>query len=149
MSGTVAIRERDDAGSPLRASAVLCFAIPSTPAALSAAVRLVRVTMEWMAFEQDWVFRAELCLHEALLNAHFHGNEADSKREIRVGCSLTPGRVQMDVEDEGKGYDAHHSSESPLKGNPNGRGLYLIRQFMNSVVIQGDGKRIVMSLNKE
>ena len=149
MNGTVAMKKGSDAGSPLRASAVLRFAIPSTPAALSAAVRLVRVTMEWMAFEQDWIFRAELCLHEALLNAHFHGNEADSKREIRVGCSLTPGRVQMDVEDEGKGYDAHHSSGSPRKGNPNGRGLYLIRQFMNSVAIQGDGKRIVMSLNKE
>jgi anti-sigma regulatory factor (Ser/Thr protein kinase) len=55
----------------------------------------------------------------------------------------------MDVEDEGKGYDAHHGSSSPLKGNPNGRGLYLIRQFMNLVAIQGDGNRIVMSLNKE
>jgi len=149
VSGTVAIKEGSDAGFPLRASAVLRFAIPSTPAALSAAVRLVRVTMEWMAFEQDWVFRAELCLHEALLNAHFHGNEADSKREIRVGCSLAPGRVEMDVEDEGKGYDAHHGSSSPLKGDPHGRGLYLISQFMNSVAIQGDGKRIVMSLNKE
>ena len=149
MSGTVAIKEGSDAGFPLRASAVLRFAIPSTPAALNSAVRLVRVTMEWMAFEQDWVFRAELCLHEALLNAHFHGNEADSKREIRVGCSLAPGKVEMDVEDEGKGYDARHGLSSPPKGNPHGRGLYLIRQFMNSVVIQDYGKRIVMSLNKE
>jgi len=143
------MKKGSDAGSPLRASAVLRFAIPSTPAALSAAVRLVRATMEWMAFEQDWVFRAELCLHEALLNAHFHGNEADSKREIRVGCSLAPGSVEMDVEDEGMGYDAQHGSSPLLKSNPHGRGLYLISQFMNSVAIEGDGKRIVMSLNKE
>jgi anti-sigma regulatory factor (Ser/Thr protein kinase) len=128
---------------------VLRFSIPSTPPALSAAVRLVRATMEWMAFERDWVFRAELCLHEALLNAHFHGNEADSMREIRVGCSLAAGKVEMDVEDDGRGYDASRRLSPPPKDNPHGRGLHLIRQFMNSVEIYGDGKRIVMCLNKE
>ena len=149
MSGPVAVKEGADGDVPRRALAVLRFTIPSTPPALSAVVRIVRTTMEWMAFEQDWVFRAELCLHEAMLNAHFHGNEADSKREIRVGCSLAPDKVEMDVEDDGRGYDAGRYSSPPLKGNPHGRGLHLIRQFMNSVDIHGDGRRIVMCLNKE
>jgi serine/threonine-protein kinase RsbW len=148
VNRSVATRKRPEA-LPLRASAEFHFAIPSTPAALVAAVRMVRTTMEWMAFEQDWVFRTELCLHEALLNAHQHGNHADAARKIRVGCSLTPGRVEMDVEDEGRGYNAQSDSSPREKFAPHGRGLYLIRQFMHSVGIHGDGTRIVMSLSKE
>ncbi|HEX2226221.1 MAG TPA: hypothetical protein VHM64_03710, partial [Candidatus Binatia bacterium] len=64
MSGAVAARE--DVGFPVRASADFRFTIPSTPSALVRAVRMVRTTMEWMAFEKDWVFRAELCFQEAL-----------------------------------------------------------------------------------
>jgi len=135
-------------GLPLRATAEFRFVIPSTPAALSAAVRLVRMTMEWMAFDQDWTFRTELSLHEALLNAHFHGNEANAGREIRVGCSLGPDKVEMEVADEGHGY-TNPALSLPLKGESHGRGLYLIRQFMNSVAVHDNGRRIVMSLNKE
>ena len=148
VSGAVAIRD-EGAGLPLRASAELRFAIPSTPAALVAAVRVVRTTMEWMGLEKDWVFRAELCLQEALLNAHLHGNAADPGREIRVGCSLAPGKVEMEVEDDGKGYKTLSEESLPVGCDPHGRGLYLIRQFMNSVAIHDNGTRIVMSLNKE
>jgi serine/threonine-protein kinase RsbW len=148
VSGLVAIMNRAE-GLPLTGTAEFRVTIPSTPAALSAAVRLVRTAMELMAFDQDWVFRTELCLHEALLNAHFHGNEANAGREIRVGCSLAPDKVEMDVEDEGKGYYTNPELSLPLKGDSHGRGMYLIRRFMNSVAVQDNGRRIVMSLNKE
>jgi anti-sigma regulatory factor (Ser/Thr protein kinase) len=138
-----------NADAPLRASAELRFAIPSTPAALAASVEMVRATMEWMVLEPEWIFRAELCLQEALVNALFHGNQADTGREIRVGCSLSSSKVEIDVEDEGEGYDARQCLSAPPTGDTCGRGLYLIRQFMNSVAIQGNGTRIVMSLNKE
>jgi len=134
---------------PLTACAEFRFTISSTPAALAAAVGMVRSTMEWMGFEEDWVFRTELCLHEALLNAHFHGNEADTAREIRVVCLLAPGKVELDVQDDGRGYNSQLELGLPLSTDPHGRGLYLIRQFMNSVAVCSNGARIVMSLNKE
>jgi len=137
------------AGSPLKASAELRFTIPSTPAALAAAVRMVRTSMEWMAFERDWLFRAELCLQEALLNAHYHGNEEDGEREIHVVCSLAAGKVELEVEDQGKGYNVFECPSLPPKGDHHGRGLYLIRHYMSSVVTHGNGARIVMCLNKE
>jgi anti-sigma regulatory factor (Ser/Thr protein kinase) len=148
VSAAIATREQA-AAMPLRASANFRFTIPSTPAALVAAVRMVRTMMEWMAFEEDWVFRAELCFQEALINAHLHGNAADPQREIRVGCSLAPGKVEMEVEDDGRGYQSPSGFSLPVGGDPKGRGLYLIRQFMNSVAIHGNGTRIVMSLKKE
>jgi anti-sigma regulatory factor (Ser/Thr protein kinase) len=105
--------------------------------------------MEWKGFEQDWVFRAELCLHEALLNAYYHGNEADTRREIRIGCSLASGKVELMVEDQGKGYSWFDCPSSAPSRDHHGRGLYLIRHFMNSVAIHGSGNRIVMCLNEE
>ena len=105
--------------------------------------------MEWIAFEQTG-FSAPSCVCTRRCSTPtFVGNEADSKREIRVGCSLAPGRVEMDVEDEGKGYDAHPVLEFSAEGRPPWPGDCIDSQFMNSVAIQGDGKRIVMSLNKE
>ena len=148
MSGAVK-NTNEGASLPMRASADFRFAIPSTPAALAGAVRMVRSTMEWMAFEEDWVFRAELCFHEALINAHFHGNAADPGREIRVGCSLAPGKVEMEIEDDGQGYKNPPGLCVPLASDPHGRGLYLIRQFMSYVAIHGNGTRIVMALSKE
>lgn len=134
---------------PLRAEAELRFTIPSTAAALTAAVRIVRTNMEWMAFEREWVFRAELCLHEALLNALFHGNEGNARREIRVGCSLAAEKVELEVEDQGNGYRALDEWSPPSNREDHGRGLYLIRQYMTSVTTQRNGARIVMCLNKE
>lgn len=148
VSGVAAPRA-EDTGLPVKASAYFRFTIPSTPAALSGAVRMVRTMMEWMAFDKDWIFRAELCFQEALINAHLHGNAADPAREIHVDCSLAPGKVQMEVEDDGKGYETPSGLSLPVGGDPQGRGLYLIRQFMNSVAIHDNGTRIVMSLNKE
>ncbi len=148
VSGATATREISE-GLPVTASAELHFVIPSTAAALSAAVRMIRTIMEWMAFEHDWIFRTELCLQEALLNAHFHGNEANPSREIRMVCWLAPGKIELDIEDEGAGYNTGQEVSRPFEGEPHGRGLYLIRELMNSVAIHGNGTRIVMSLNKE
>jgi anti-sigma regulatory factor (Ser/Thr protein kinase) len=146
VNGTTAIR--DGVGAPREASAELRFTIPSTPAALAAVVQMVRTTMERMAFDKDWVFRAELCLQEALLNAHYHGNEENAGREIRVACALAPGKIELEVEDQGKGYE-YQCPDSLLKGAHHGRGLYLIRHYMSSVALHGNGARIVMCLNKE
>jgi anti-sigma regulatory factor (Ser/Thr protein kinase) len=148
VNGPVAIAG-GNACRPLQASAELRFTIPSTPAALTAAVRIVRMNMEWMAFEREWVFRTELCFHEALLNALFHGNQGNPRREIRVRCSLAAERVQLVVEDQGDGYDALSDSNAAPSREQHGRGLFLIRQYMTSVTTQRNGARIVMCLDKE
>jgi serine/threonine-protein kinase RsbW len=149
VSGPAGMSDKS-AGCPRRASAELRFTIPSTPAALTAAVRMVRTTMEWMAFEKDWIFRAELCLQEALLNAHYHGNKANAAQEIKVGCSLAPEKVKLDVEDQGQGYDVTFEGQSfPPTGEHHGRGLYLIRNYTSSVATRRNGSHIVMCINKE
>ena len=137
-----------DCVSPHRATTNLCFAIPSRIGAVISTVNTIRSIMEWMAVKRDWVFRAELSLHEALLNAHLHGNRANPQREIRVDCALSSSKVEIDVEDDGAGHNVLPNGKVP-DYRPQGRGLFLIRQLMDSVALQRNGTRIVMSLNKE
>jgi anti-sigma regulatory factor (Ser/Thr protein kinase) len=125
------------------------FAISSNETAVASAVAMVRRAMEMLTLDEDWVARAELCLQEALLNAHFHGNEGDPRRTIRVDCVISAEKIEFHVEDEGIGYPLNRDYTNVDTTNPRGRGLFLIRQLMDSVAVDGAGNHIVMSLGKE
>ena len=133
------------------AKACLTFSIPSCDSAITYAVEGVKKVMQLLAMEEEWVFRSELSLHEALLNSYLHGNRADPAREIWISCCLSPAKVQIEVEDEGRGYDPTEtevlSDQDPTRLN--GRGLFLIRQFMHSVTVSRRGNHIRMCLVKE
>jgi anti-sigma regulatory factor (Ser/Thr protein kinase) len=122
------------------------FAISSKETAVASAVAMVRRAMEMLALDNDWVARAELCLQEALLNAHFHGNHGDPERTIRVGCILSSEKIELHVEDEGTGYPVNRDYSSVDTMHPRGRGLFLIHQLMDSVALNGAGAHIIMSL---
>lgn len=110
-----------------RACAEFCFAIASSESAVVLAVQAVRKAMQLIALDEDWIFRVELSLQEALLNGHFHGNQGDSAREIRVTCILSLKKVEVHVEDDGVGYDLSQDVFEIDHPKPGGRGLYLIR----------------------
>jgi len=122
------------------------FTIASTEIAVVSVVEVVRRSMEILGLENDWIARAELSLQEALLNAHFHGNHADSKRMIQIACTLSHERIELEVKDEGTGYAVNRDYSKVDTINPRGRGLFLIRQLMDSVTTHGAGTHIVMSL---
>ena len=139
-----------EARRPLgRAFAEICFAIPSNETAVASAVEMVRRAMEMLVLDDDWRCRAELCLQEALLNAHFHGNHGDPRRTIRVSCLLSADKVELHVEDEGTGYALNRDFSKTDTTSPRGRGLFIIRQLMGSVTTNGTGSQIIMSLAKE
>ena len=132
-----------------QAFAEISFAIPSRDTAVASAVEMVRRAMKMLTLDDDWVSRVELCLQEALLNAHFHGNHGDPKRTIHVGCVLSEDKIELHVEDEGIGYALNRDFSSIDTTSPRGRGLFIIRHLMDSVTINGTGNHIVMSLAKE
>lgn len=130
-----------------RAFSELSFAIASQETAIIAAVETVRHAMELLALDEDWVARVELCLQEALLNAHLHGNHSDGSKEIRVGCLLSANKIELHVEDEGSGFDLERSTRPMQFRSGRGRGLRLIRHLMDPVAVSGN--HIVMGLSKE
>jgi len=73
-----------------------------------------------------------LILDEAIVNAMEHGNKWDPSKNILIKISLIEKGIQIEIEDEGPGFDYFHKfTEEEIKPNLNerGRGLFLIQQF--------------------
>jgi serine/threonine-protein kinase RsbW len=82
------------------------------------------------------VFAVRLAVDEALTNAFKHGHQGDAGRPIRVRFQVTGEQIQVEVADEGPGFDpagvADPRSAEGLQ-RTSGRGLYLMRCCMSSV----------------
>ncbi len=118
-----------------------------------------------------------MALNEALTNAMHHGNlevpsslrvddESDyyflirqrqkslpyCDRRVRVQIETTPERIQIEVQDEGPGFNPQSVPDPTLPANLeklSGRGLLLIRTFMDDVQYADKGSRIVMIKRRE
>jgi len=93
-------------------------------------------------------FAVETALREALANAIVHGNHHDPSKKVRVrcGCDAVHG-LWIAVRDEGAGFDPA-VLESPVLGenlaSDHGRGLLLIRRYMDEVRFEDRGREIFM-----
>jgi len=87
-------------------------------------------------FGDDALFHITMAVREATVNAVLHGNEYDPARKIDVALENTGQSLIFVVADEGKGVDADAlpdplAPENLLRGT--GRGIFLIRSFMDEV----------------
>lgn len=97
--------------------------------------------------------RLMLVLSEALTNAILHGNKLDSEKLARVKVwTENNEKLCVKVEDEGSGFDPDKLPD-PLKEDnllkPSGRGVYLMREYADSVAYNDRGNilQISFSLN--
>jgi len=76
-----------------------------------------------------------------------HGNRQDPTKRIDVELRLSPERVQIEIGDEGVGFDPASVPDPTDDRNlelPTGRGLMLMRSYMTSVQFNDQGNRVVM-----
>ncbi len=74
----------------------------------------------------------KLILDEAIINAMEHGNKWDPSKKILIKISLEEKGIQIEIEDEGQGFDYFHKfTEKEIKPTltERGRGLLLIKQI--------------------
>jgi CheY-like chemotaxis protein/anti-sigma regulatory factor (Ser/Thr protein kinase) len=138
---------------------------------LSAAVtELQGIAQDCSALNEHELTRIGVALLEALTNAMIHGNlEISSElrvhhdgayetaiktrqsapefrdRRVKVRCRFTPGAAEFEITDEGRGFDWTRlpdpcDPENLLK--PSGRGLVLIRAFMDDVTFNEKGNQL-------
>ncbi len=87
-------------------------------------------------FDEDERFRMAMAVREAAVNAVLHGNEYDPAKKISVSLENTGKSLVIKISDEGKGVDPDTlpdplAPENLLRGT--GRGIFLIRSFMDEV----------------
>lgn len=73
-----------------------------------------------------------LILDEAIINAMEHGNNWDPAKNISIKIILTQNGIQIEIEDEGSGFDYFHKftiDEIKPQLSERGRGLLLMKQF--------------------
>jgi serine/threonine-protein kinase RsbW len=103
--------------------------------------------MEATGYPEGDVFAVRLALGEALLNAIEHGNGGDPAKQVRVSYLVLQGVVLAEVEDEGPGFDPAQVPDPRDPENleqPSGRGLFLMRHYMDSVTHNDLGNRVTL-----
>ncbi len=96
---------------------------------------------------EERLFDIKLCVEEAVRNAILHGNRLDKKLHVKVSYLIADGRINIEVEDEGAGFDPAKIPDPTSKGNmtkESGRGVCLIRRLMDRVEFNKNGNKILM-----
>jgi serine/threonine-protein kinase RsbW len=91
---------------------------------------------EEAGLDEDERFRLTMAVREAAVNAVLHGNEYDPSKQISVSLENNGASLIITVADQGKGLDPDTlpdplAPENLLRGT--GRGIFLIRSFMDEV----------------
>ena len=78
----------------------------------------------------------ESALREAPENAVIHGNHVDPRKHVYVRCRCKEEEVSIIVKDEGEGFDSNALPDPTVPGAMglnHGRGIYLVKAFMDKV----------------
>lgn len=98
-------------------------------------------------YSEPSVFAIKLAMEECLNNAIRHGNKMDESKTVRVEYEADASKVRIVVTDEGGGFDPLDVPDPTADENlekPSGRGIMLMRVYMDSVEYSPDGSRVVM-----
>jgi len=108
--------------------------------------------LEARSYSDHDLFGVRLALEEALVNAIKHGNGMDPAKQVHVDCSFADDRVTIVIEDEGTGFDVAAVPDPTTDENldkPGGRGIMLMRSFMNRIEYNDAGNRLVLEKVRE
>jgi len=89
-------------------------------------------------FDDEEVMKIAMAVREAAVNAVLHGNAYDPAKKVTVDFERTARELVITIRDQGKGLDVNKipdplAPENLLKTS--GRGIFLIRSFMDQVEI--------------
>ncbi len=109
--------------------------------------RQILAETERQGFNPNSIFAIRLALEEGLVNAIKHGNKLDPKKKVIVEAKVTPERFEIEIEDQGPGFDRSSVPDPCAEENLckcSGRGILLIEAYMNSVTWSHGGRRVRM-----
>ncbi len=101
-------------------------------------------------FDEETEFHVEMAVHEAVINAIYHGNKEDPRKKVYIKFLVTEEVIEIHVRDEGKGFDPSALPDPLAKENLlniSGRGIFLVRKFMDEFRVAsfpGGGTEVIM-----
>jgi hypothetical protein len=129
---------------------IFCKEIPSTMDAVGDTIASALDVLR----KKDWIaeageFNARLCLEEALVNAVTHGNKSNADLTVRIEMEeeAESGCCVIRVQDQGNGFRADDVT-LPDCDQADGRGICLIRYFMDDVTYDPATHSLVMKMRR-
>jgi len=102
---------------------------------------VMEAAMRHFGFDEETAERLGLAIREAVANGVRHGNDQDPSKKVELACDLKQDVMALRITDEGSGFDIE-AIPDPLAAdnlfNPSGRGILLMRAFMDEVDFQFD-----------
>jgi serine/threonine-protein kinase RsbW len=95
-----------------------------------------------IGFDDDAIHWVGVAVRESVINAIKHGNQLDAAKHVFVEFESTSGaapELRIRVRDEGPGFDPTDLPDPLAPENllrASGRGIFLIRSFMDDVLFQ-------------
>lgn len=121
--------------------------IPSTLAAAKEPEARILRKLADCGYDEDATFAIKLALEEAMTNAVRHGNGNDASKRVVVRFAIDAEQAIICVRDEGCGFKPEEVPDptSPDRISlPCGRGIMLIKAYMNDVEYRADGREVRM-----
>jgi len=98
-------------------------------------------------YDQESLFAIRLAIEEALINAIKHGNQNVRTKSVCVEFDVNSDRVEIQVTDEGDGFrpgDVPDPTADENLERPSGRGVMLMRVYMDEVEFNDRGNAVRM-----
>ena len=103
--------------------------------------------LKCLKIDKSIQFDVRLATEEAVRNAIEHGHKYDRTLPIIVTYTVDKNRVEIEVEDKGKGFDVINVPD-PRVGNNimkgGGRGVFLVHKVMDKVTYNKKGNKVRM-----
>ena len=121
------------------------------PSKLGAAREAENELLEEVArcgYSETCLFAIKLAVEEAVNNAIKHGNKLDPRKTVSLTYDVSPERTVIVVTDEGEGFDPRCLADPTADENlekPTGRGVMLMRAYMDEVSFNDKGNQVRMT----
>ena len=92
----------------------------------------------------------DVVLTEAMTNAIRHAHEGDPEKTVHISISITDDELCIRVYDHGQGFDLNSlPAREPEELEERGRGIYIIRCLMDTVVYRRSREYNVLEMWKK
>jgi serine/threonine-protein kinase RsbW len=116
----------------------LSYKLDSTLETVDSAEQTANRVASESGFDEDEVLQISMAVREATVNAVLHGNAYDPDKKVELEFERTENDLVITIRDQGKGLD-ENKIPNPLEPDnllkTSGRGIFLIRSFMDDVQI--------------
>jgi anti-sigma regulatory factor (Ser/Thr protein kinase) len=121
--------------------------VPSEPKLLPRIEDAIQAKLQEYNYGERALFAVRLAVEEAIINAMKHGNRMDKAKTVTVVWSVDDKQAVIAVEDQGEGFDPEAVPDPTAEENldiPHGRGLVLMRAYMDDVKFNRRGNRVTL-----